>query len=94
MIESLAILAVFLIAALIYLGARLQAQSERRNPVAELARLQESLAWHEDRLRRAKEKQWDDGMIRPIAEQHAEIQARLHRFQAGQTDSVLHRQRR
>jgi hypothetical protein len=94
MIESLAILAVFLIAALIYLGARLQAQGERRNPAAELARLQESLAWHEDRLRRAKEKQWDDGMIRPIAEQLAEIQAKLHRFQAGQTDAVLHRQRR
>jgi len=82
MIEALAILVVFLTAALIYLSAQMQAQSARRDPVAELARLQESLVWHDERLRLAKEQRWDDDMINRIAGQRAEILGELARFHA------------
>jgi hypothetical protein len=80
MIEGLAILFVFMTAALIYLGARVQAQNASRDPRAEAARLQESLIWHEERLRLAKEKNWDDGMINQIAGQLDEIQGKLADF--------------
>jgi len=37
---------------------RLMAQNARRDPVALRARLHDSLVWHEERLRLAKEKNW------------------------------------
>jgi hypothetical protein len=86
MIEALAILVVFLTAALIYLGAQMQAQSARRDPVAELARLRESLVWHDERLRLAKENQWDAEMISRIAGQRAEISGQLTRFHGARRD--------
>lgn len=77
MIEGITILAVFLAAAGFFIVTRLHAQEARRNPVAERTRLEESLVWHTERLRRAKEKQWDPEMIRSIAHQLAEVQAQL-----------------
>ena len=77
MIEGITILAVFLAAAGFFIVTRLHAQEARRNPGAERTRLEESLAWHTERLRRAKEKQWDPEMIRSIAHQLAEVQTQL-----------------
>ncbi|MBI2498156.1 MAG: hypothetical protein HYV75_09710 [Opitutae bacterium] len=67
--EALVILLVPLVAAAVYLGARFQGQGIRVDPQAELAQLHERLAWHEDRLRRAREQNWDDGMIAQITGQ-------------------------
>jgi hypothetical protein len=82
MIEGTAILVVFLTAALIFIAVRLQAQNARRNPLAEAARLRESVVWHEQRLRTAREKKWDTAMIDQIAEQLAEAEYQLARVNA------------
>src|SRR6267154_1722907 len=77
MIETSVILFVFLTAGGLFLVARLSAQNARSNPAAERARLQESLAWHEERLQRAKEKNWDYDMINRITEEMEDIRFRL-----------------
>ena len=84
MIESSVILFVFLVSGALFLGARLMAQNARRDPVALRARLHESLAWHEERLRLAKEKNWDYDMISRIAGELAETQAQLARLSAAE----------
>ncbi len=80
MIESSVILFVGLVVGALFIGARLMAQNARRDPVALRARLHESLVWHEERLRRAKEKNWDSDMISRIAGELAETQAQLARL--------------
>ena len=82
MIESSVILFVFLVAGALFVGARLMAQNARRDPVALRLRLHESLVWHEERLRLAKEKNWDYDMINRIAGELAETRAELARLQA------------
>ena len=77
--EAVVILLVPLIAAAVYLSARFQAEGIAINPQQELAQLQERLAWHEDRLRRAREKNWDDVMVGQIAGQVAETRNELLR---------------
>lgn len=88
MIEGLAILAVFLVAALGYLSARLQAQNDKRDPQAEEMRLRAAAAWHEARLIQAREQRYDDDMIGRIAGQLAEIEGRLAGFEAGRPKAV------
>jgi hypothetical protein len=83
MIEASVILFVFLVAGSLFVGARLMAQNVRSNPAAELARLHDSLAWHEERLRQAKQKNWDYDMINRIAGELAETRARLASLNAG-----------
>ena len=73
-----------LIALAIYLGARFSAQGRPASPQEQVAQLREQLAWHEDRLRRAKAKNWDDFMISQIAAQLADTQGRLARITAAQ----------
>ncbi len=82
MIESSVILFVMLVAGALFIGSRLMAQNARRDPVALRARLHESLAWHEERLRLAKEKNWDYDMVSRIAGELAETQAQLARLNA------------
>jgi hypothetical protein len=82
MIESSVILFVFLVAGALFVGARLMAQNARKNPALELARLQESLVWHEERLRQARLKNWDHDMVERIAAQLAETQQQLARIDA------------
>src|SRR5258708_35682039 len=77
MIESSVILFVMLVAGALFIGTRLMAQNARRDPVAERARLHESLAWHEERLRLAKGKNWDYDMINRIAGELAETRGEL-----------------
>jgi hypothetical protein len=60
-----------------FISARFQANSLRSGPQEERAQLQERLAWHEDRLRRAQEKNWDDGMIEQIAGQLSDTRREL-----------------
>lgn len=84
MIESSVILFVVLVASALFIGSRLMAQNARRDPVALRARLNESLAWHEERLRQAKEKNWDYDMINRIAGELAETQAQLARLSAAE----------
>ncbi len=83
--EAIVIFVVPLIAVGIYLGARFSAASQPANLPEELARLQAQLAWHEDRLRRARESNWDDSMIGQIAAQLADTRGELARVTAAQT---------
>lgn len=85
MIESSVILFVLLVSGALFIGARLMAQNSRRDPVALRARLHESLVWHEERLRRAKEKNWDHDMISRISGELAETRAQLARLSAAET---------
>ncbi|MDB6113994.1 MAG: hypothetical protein JWQ83_810 [Lacunisphaera sp.] len=78
--EAVVILLVPLIAAAVYLGARFQGQGIALDPQQELAQLQERLAWHEDRLRQARAKNWDEAMVEQIASQLAEARRELGRF--------------
>lgn len=82
MIESSVILFVLIVSGALFIGARLMAQNSRRDPVALRARLRESLVWHEERLRRAQEKNWDHDMISRIAGELAETRAQLARLPA------------
>lgn len=85
MIESSVILFVFLTAVALFVGARLLSQHNRRkNPAAEIARLNTSLAWHEERLMRARQKGWDHDMVSQISTQIAETRAQLVALQAEQ----------
>jgi len=83
--EAVVIFVVPLIAVGIYLSARFSLSGRQVNPQEELARLQDQLAWHEDRLRRAKESNWDDSMIGQIAAQLADTRGELARVTAAQT---------
>lgn len=87
MIEGTVILVVSLLAGLLFVGTRVMAQNARKNPAAELARLHESLAWHEARLLNAQQKGWDQGMIGQIRSQVDETRARLAVLKAGQTSA-------
>lgn len=77
MIESSVILFVLLVSGALFIGARLMKQNARSNPTAELARLRESLAWHEERLRQARLKNWDHDMVSRINQQLEETRGRL-----------------
>ena len=81
--EAFVIVLVPLVAAAIYLGARFSASGRPANRQEELQRLREQLAWHEDRLRRAREKNWDESMISQIATQLADTRRQLARVTAG-----------
>ncbi len=88
MIESSVILFVLLVSGALFIGARLMAQNSRKNPAVELARLQESLVWHEERLRQAQLKNWDRDMVDRITAQLEETRqqlARVHAEAAGRT---------
>jgi hypothetical protein len=84
MIEAGVILLVFLFVGALFIGSRLIAHNSRRNPAAELARLHESLAWHEARLRQAKQKNWDYDMINRITEELDDTRFRLAQLSAAQ----------
>ena len=81
--EAVVILLVPLIAAAVYLSARFQGEGIAVNPQQELVQLRERLAWHEDRLRQAREKNWDDAMVEQIAGQLAETRDELLRLSLG-----------
>jgi hypothetical protein len=81
--EAAVILFVPLVAAAIYLGARFSAAGRPASPQEELQQLRERLAWHEDRLRRAREKNWDESMTGPIAEQLADTRRQLAQITTG-----------
>jgi hypothetical protein len=82
MIEAGVILMVLLVAALLFVVLRVAAQKARGNPAAEIARLHESLAWHEQRLRVAKAKNWDYDMINRITEELDDTRFRLAQLNA------------
>jgi hypothetical protein len=82
MIESSVILFVLLSSGALFIGMRLMAQNARRDPVALRARLHDSLVWHEERLRQAKEKNWDHDMISRITGELAETKAQLAQLSA------------
>lgn len=77
MIESSVIAFVLLVSAGLFIAMRLMAQNARNNPGAERARLQTSLAWHEERLRNAQQKNWDHDMVARITHQVEETRQRL-----------------
>lgn len=83
MIEGGVVLLVFAVSVLIYLSARVGADRSRLSPQAELAHLQERLAWHEGQLQLAQEKHWDDVMVAQIRDQLADTRHRLAQIQGG-----------
>lgn len=82
MIESTVITLVLLLSGGFFIAMRLMAQNARNNPAAEQARLQQSLVWHEERLRNAQAKNWDHDMIARITAQVDETRAQLARINA------------
>ena len=82
MIEASVILFVLLAAGSLFIGSRLMAQSARKDTAAERTRLHESLAWHEERLRVAKAKNWDYDMINRITEELDDTRFRLAQLNA------------
>lgn len=82
MIEASVILFVLVAAGALFVGSRLMAQSARKDSVAERARLHEALAWHEQRLRLAKQKHWDYNMINRITEEMDDTRFRLAQLNA------------
>ncbi len=82
MIEASVILFVLVVAGSLFIGSRLMAQNARKDSVAERARLHETLAWHEERLRLAKAKNWDYDMINRITEELDDTRFRLAQLNA------------
>jgi hypothetical protein len=60
--EALVILIVPIVAFFVWLVARLQTDAMRPTPGAELARLEQYVAWLEDRRRHAEASNYDDQM--------------------------------
>ena len=88
MIESGVIALLVLVSGGLFLAKRLMAQNARNNPAAERARLQQSLGWHEERLRNAQAKNWDHDMIARIAAQVEETRRQLAQVNAKAPHSV------
>lgn len=82
MIEASVILFVLVTAGALFVGSRLMAQNARKDSVAERARLHEALAWHEQRLRLAKQKHWDYDMINRITEELDDTRFQLAQLNA------------
>lgn len=82
MIEASVILFLLVVSSSLFFGSRLMAQNARKDTVAERARLHETLAWHEERLRQAKAKHWDYDMINRITEELDDTRFRLAQLNA------------
>jgi hypothetical protein len=82
MIESTVITLLLLMSGGLFIAMRLMAQNARNNPVAERARLQQSLVWHEERLRQAQSKNWDQDMVMRITAQVESTRLQLARVEA------------
>ena len=83
MIESTILISLLLVGGLLF-AARMAKENARRNPGAQQAVLQASLAWHEERLRRAREQNWDREMIHQISEQVDDARFQLAQVAARQ----------
>ncbi len=76
--EAFAVVAVFVIALVIYFAMWMQTRDPALNkPHEELARLQHQVTWLEDRLARARHEQWGEHMIAPLADEYAATMAQL-----------------
>lgn len=83
--EALAIVAVFVIAVVIYFAMWLQTRDPALNkPHEELARMQLQVKWLEDRLVAARREQWGSEMIASIEAEHAATIARLAQAESEQ----------
>ncbi len=83
--EALVLLLVPIVALAVYLAARFQAQGAPRTVAQQIEQLHQQLAWHEHRLRHAREKNWDHDMIRPIIEELDDTRFQLAQVTAAQT---------
>ena len=82
--EALAIVAVFAIAAVIYVGAWVQSRDPAlTKPAEELARLQQHAAWLEARLAVAQRENWDHEMAGSIAAELSVTHDQLAKAKAG-----------
>lgn len=82
MIEASVIRSVLVAAWSLCTASRAMARNAPEDTAAERARLHESLAWHEERLRLAKAKHWDYAMINRITEELDGTRFRLARLNA------------
>lgn len=68
--EALAILAVFVVVVVAWVGAWMQARDPAsQNPVENLQRLQVHAAWLEQRLHVARRENWGDDMVAGLTEE-------------------------
>lgn len=85
--EALAIVAVFVIAIVIYFAMWLQTRDPALNkPHEELARMQHQVKWLEDRLTVARREQWGIEMVASIEAEHAATAALLTQAEAAQAE--------
>jgi hypothetical protein len=82
MIEASVILLALGATVAFFIASRVKAQNARKDTAAERARLHETLAWHEQRLRLAKAKHWDYAMINRITDELDDTRFRLAQLNA------------
>lgn len=80
--EALVLVFVPLIALGIYVISRFQTHGLPRNAQEEIAELRQRLSWHEQRLRHARERNWDREMIHQISEQLEDTRFQLVQISA------------
>ena len=83
MVEALAVVAVFFIAIIIYIGMWLQARDPALSkPHEELVRIHHQMRWLDERLAKARREGWGDAMTANIVAER-EATARLLKNSAG-----------
>ncbi len=76
--EAISILAIFVILAAAYVGARRLAESPvQRDAAVELRRLQHRVTWLEERLARARRENWGDEMAGSLVAELAATSGQL-----------------
>ena len=86
--EALVVILVPLIAFAIYLVSRTLTYGQPQTPEEHLAALKQQEAWHEQRLRHAREKNWDEGMVAQILAQLHDTRGQLARVSAAATPAA------
>jgi hypothetical protein len=76
--EAFAIVAVFAVAVVVYVGAWWQARDPRRRDArAELAQLRQHHGWLQERLAVARRERWGEEMVAQLAAEHEALSRRL-----------------
>ena len=76
--EAFAIVAVFVVAVVVYVGAWLQSRDPRkRNAAEELAQLRQHHGWLRERLEVARRERWGEEMVTQLAAEHEALSRRL-----------------
>jgi len=85
--EALILPVIPMIALAVYLVARFQGYGEPKSRQEAIEGLRQQLAWHEQRLQHAREKNWDREMVHRITEDLDDTRFALARLNAAQTSA-------